>query len=759
VSRSYRTGVESSLSWAYVVLNLVFATSWVMVGAADRARVGPGLRAAICAFAVLALSEVWRGARRRLADVDVTAVTLVAIWLQLAWANEPQSPFGPGQRTMVTTAVVFGASMFATRRVRVTALVSAVGAQLAADWVRTDLLTALTGLLPVATAGLVVAVCIPVMREAARRADGAADGQHRSAARAAERAASSRAHLEIQGVLHDDVVSALRAVSLTDVSAAEARSAAQGAIAAIERSPVDEDATPRDLVQLVNGLEPVPGTVTTFRLGDELIVPAAVARASVAAAREALRNVARHARASHVLVSLDRVDDGFTLAISDDGIGFRTPAGVGRSHGLRYSVIRRIEDVGGQADVISATGRGTVVRLAWQPVGGPPPHDPSRPERIASALVDVRRPLAAVCLPYLTMTGAYALRYTIDGSAPWWLLVWFAGLGAITLALLARAHTGLSGPVVAAALGYGVAGTIASLFVLSPGSAHDYSSWPLGAITALLAVVVIVRPPWEAAAALLVQQVAITAAALTGRFGSGPWTAQIAAVTPGAMSTVEPVVLGLVVVQVVLKLGDAVMRANAAYDAATAAESALRAREATYRHRLVDMNEEILPFLREVATAGTCTVTADLRVRARALEHAARDELHIPGVLDAAARELVRRARDAGSVITIQSGDDLERPDLVRALLVTALTAGAPPRELVLSLQGGGVTTLNLVTIPGDPERAGALDREFGPLLNVLDANAEATWAEIALPVRLPAADDVGARAGTTAHRRAFDRT
>jgi hypothetical protein len=689
VSRSYRIGVESGLSWAYAAMTVLFASSWLVVGVADGDEVGPGLRVAIAAYVALAAIEVWRGARLRLSALDVAATTVVSVLVQAAWALDEHSPFGPGQRTMVTVAVVFGAIMFTASARRMIAPMIAVGAQVAADSVRMDPVTAIADLWPVAAAGIAIWACVPAMREAARRADVAADDQERSAREAAAQAGTRRARLEVQGILHDDVVAALRAVSLTEVSESEACHAASGAVSAIQRSPVAaDDLVARDLAQLVGDLAPVPGTVTTFRPGEAMIVPGFVALAVAAATGEVLRNIARHARAGHVQVTLDRDGDGFTLLVVDDGIGFQVATAMSRSHGLRYSVIHRLQDVGGRAEVTSAPGRGTTVRLAWQPVAEAPAPEPNRAERMAAALEDVRRPLAAVCLSYLVMTGVFAIRYTVDGSVPAWTLAWFAGLCAITLALLARADTGLSGRSVTAALGYGVGGAVASLFVLPVTSLHDYSSWPLGATTALLAVVVIVRPSWEAAAGLAIQQGAIVVAALAGRFGADPWTTQIAAVTPAALSTVEPVILGLVVGQAVLRLGDVVTRSNATLRAATAAESALRAREAIHQHRLSDLNEEILPFLLDIATGSTTSTCPGIRDRARTLEHGARDELHLPGVLDAPTRELLRRARDGGCVVTIQStSSDIESGELVRGLLAAALTAGSPPHELVLSIE------------------------------------------------------------------------
>ena len=737
VSRSYRIGVDSGLSWAYSALALAFASSWVVVPVAAKDQIGPWLWSAIGAFVVLSVCSAWRGARLRLGDRDVVAMAVIAVAMQVAWAGGSDAPIAPGQRCMVTTAVVFGAFAFASRRTLISAIAAAVTAQVVVDWVVVGPLEASENLWPVAAAGIAAAVCISVMREAARRADEASELQQIVSVSTARDVAQLQAQRDIQGVLHDDVVAALRAVSLPEVSWAEARRAADDAIAAIERAPAsNDDHAAVDLSELVREVAPVPQTVTTIRVGDGVRVPGDVARAAVAAAAEVLRNVARHAHARHVLLTLERNGDGFALTIDDDGVGFRPLAAMNRSHGLRYSVVRRLEDVGGRADIDSAPGRGTTVRLAWESTSTTAPVQPTRAERIAAGIGDLRRPLVALCLPYLAMSGAFAVRYTVDGRLPWWLLAWFVGLCAITLIVATRVRTGLSGPVVAAALGYGVVGTVAALFLVPAGALHNYSSWPLGATASLLAIVVVVRPPWEAGTALLAQQVAIWVAAVSGQFDPGPSANHIAGVIPAALSTITPVVLGLVLGQAVLRLGGVVTRANNDIRARAAAESARLARESVHRRRRDDLNEEILPFLRGVAGPTSSRGRPGLRERARMLEHTARDELHLPGVLDIVARNLLRRARAGGCAVTLQAGGgDVAPPSLLRDVLVAALSSGAVPRELVVSInRTEDASSVSLVALPGDQDRAEALQREFGDAMSILDSTPEATWAEVRLP-------------------------
>lgn len=83
-------------------------------------------------------------------------------------------------------------------------------------------------------------------------------------------------------------------------------------------------------------------------------------------AQEALRNVARHARASLVEVSLVRNDAGLRLRVTDDGIGFDAETSP-RRPGLGLASMRaRIRQVDGSVLIESEPGTGTTI-VAWVP--------------------------------------------------------------------------------------------------------------------------------------------------------------------------------------------------------------------------------------------------------------------------------------------------------------------------------------------------------------------------------------------------------
>ena len=111
----------------------------------------------------------------------------------------------------------------------------------------------------------------------------------------------------------------------------------------------------------------IPIRVTIQGLGPRRL-PLAVETALYRIAQEALTNVARHARAKHVEISLVRDDAGVRLVVADDGRGVsptRKPskAGVAGSLGL-LGIRERAASLGGAAGVTSTAGRGTTVTVS-----------------------------------------------------------------------------------------------------------------------------------------------------------------------------------------------------------------------------------------------------------------------------------------------------------------------------------------------------------------------------------------------------------
>ena len=218
---------------------------------------------------------------------------------------------------------------------------------------------------------------VALTRRSSRAADAAfADYQHATrdvliarVARAAER--------QHNRDLHDTVLSTLTVVGLGAVAAESpmlrVRAAADlRTLAELASSRTQALLTPPDptvLVALDDRLR-----VVLRRLGelDAIVdlragaVPPAIADALAEGTAEALSNVARHAPGATVTVRSTQLDGG-TVAVEvfDDGPGFDPLTVPLHRFGLRESIHGRMAAVGGRAEVESAPGRGTRIRLEW----------------------------------------------------------------------------------------------------------------------------------------------------------------------------------------------------------------------------------------------------------------------------------------------------------------------------------------------------------------------------------------------------------
>jgi signal transduction histidine kinase len=112
--------------------------------------------------------------------------------------------------------------------------------------------------------------------------------------------------------------------------------------------------------------ESIRTELRTIDLPSEL--PPDVALCLFRIAQEALRNVARHAGASRVELSLMETNGGVQLSVTDDGTGFNPGQKHQRTLG-HASMRERIRLVHGTLDIESSPGRGTTVR-AWAPSKG-----------------------------------------------------------------------------------------------------------------------------------------------------------------------------------------------------------------------------------------------------------------------------------------------------------------------------------------------------------------------------------------------------
>ena len=99
-------------------------------------------------------------------------------------------------------------------------------------------------------------------------------------------------------------------------------------------------------------------------------IPEEMAVVAFRLAQESVTNILRHAQADNLLIRVQRLPQGLTLLISDDGLGFAPAANPGRE-GQRgmAGMAERVEQLGGTLTVTSEPGKGTQIEalLPWAP--------------------------------------------------------------------------------------------------------------------------------------------------------------------------------------------------------------------------------------------------------------------------------------------------------------------------------------------------------------------------------------------------------
>jgi len=95
-------------------------------------------------------------------------------------------------------------------------------------------------------------------------------------------------------------------------------------------------------------------------------LPDAHATALFHICQEALANIAKHARARHVQISLWSTEDRVLMEINDDGNGFEMEKmNINIGHGLA-NMQTRAQSVGGEVDISSVLNEGSTI-LVWVP--------------------------------------------------------------------------------------------------------------------------------------------------------------------------------------------------------------------------------------------------------------------------------------------------------------------------------------------------------------------------------------------------------
>jgi signal transduction histidine kinase len=169
-----------------------------------------------------------------------------------------------------------------------------------------------------------------------------------------------------------------RHLELATQLARDSLTEARRSVRAMQPEPLESARLPEALADVAGKwtrIHGVPATVTTTGQPRRIRLDAEITL--LRAAQEALVNVARHARAGKVGLTLSYMEDQVTLDIRDDGVGFDPqPAGAmvpARAGGSGYGLLamrQRIEGVAGTLEVESAPGGGTAISASVPTDGG-----------------------------------------------------------------------------------------------------------------------------------------------------------------------------------------------------------------------------------------------------------------------------------------------------------------------------------------------------------------------------------------------------
>lgn len=647
-----------------IAMGLLYLTGLMIVTAEPAA--------ALVAAIALTLAAIVRLALVRAGSLDIVALT-VALGLVL-WDQEHTTAPPAGalhlaflMELILVTAV---AALWPPARAAAYVVLSGIGYAV----VNTGTLPAqdlVLELLVCATTAAGVAASCTAFREAGRRSDAAAEEATEVFGRRAANLAEEAADRETRRLLHDHLIASLAVVQHRPGRATVETAAAE----ALERL---DDFTSRhpaipDLQVPTHGIEV---TVDDRREGPADEIPRRVWEAVVDAAREALRNTARHARVERARVVVSGDQDDLVLEVVDDGSGFdpESPPGFGLSN----SVIERMREVGGVAEVTSRPGAGTTVRLAWTRSASVP-EPTNRWSELRQALGDPR-PLL-VWFPSLHLFSQSAIMLSYPGPHP----VASTALGLTVLvasiALMQRATRGpLDLPVTCAAVVLPPVAVALGLWLEGSGALVDFQSWIVAMSCVPLVILALVGPRWSIWTSTALMSATVLAAAV-----ADPAVAPAQVVGP----VVQPLLYGglfAFTAHTIKMVGAVANRAHEDTLEALLADARSTFRRQVLQRRLGGLDQQVRDLLEGIVD-GTLD-PGDDRVVAEAvlLAQKLRDELLAPDVLNDRSRARLAEVRQAGGSVILREGIDPACEEaLAAALEALPLGSSEAPLRMVIA--------------------------------------------------------------------------
>lgn len=556
--------------------------------------------------------------------------------------------------------------------------------------------------------------------------DEASAAAHAGSMRLAAQQARERAVEDARRVLHDEVLTALRAVADAPSPSVTTQADREGKVRALCRdavAAVDEaeratesdeetwfDAGPRERrrsravpdverwIKNVRRASPIDVRVALELDGVDWDLEPPVERAATRAVLEALRNAQRHGGVDRAELRIARDADRLLVIVRDDGRGFGADASEGV--GITESIRGPVSAVGG-AVRLSRPG----VAGAWVELSLPlRPRDFDLLRRTYDLTLRAgaeRRLMPDTMAPLVLVWVVIATAHAVmsDDPAPQLLLV-VAAIGMSVLVTHRLQHAAptrrwLMG-VAAALLGLQALG----LAMQPPGAMLDLRPWSIGTLAAPLLVLGFVLPArWSLA--LIAAHVVVVASAPVLDPGLSGGT-----VPSAAINAVVGIPLLTVALGVGLRRNAVVIERGRAAALASAAEVIHRryASEVSSLH-LDHTRRVVVPWLRDVAEGRVDVASDDVRRTARLMMLEARDDLHAPGFHSADQRAATTAFRAAGGVVDIRPGFAPGAHERLSGRLLRDLVDRLPGRHRVtVSPPGVARRAARVVVLPPPPE-------------------------------------------------------
>ena len=313
----------------------------------------------------------------RVANVTFAAVFLVVLvsWPFAVLHPSTDSPWLYYLITIATAMAAIGLSVpWAATYLVLIPLVYAIIRLTPAGGELTPLKVSLDSIYAVILGGAIL-IITTMLRAAATSVDEAQATALEGYSHAVRAHAMEAERVRVDAIVHDSVLTTLLYAARADTPEAQrlAATMASNAIGHLRDAALvlpDDGSTVRvsALAQtLRDAVEQLEGgfEVMASRLGTRSM-PAAAAEAVQSAALQAAVNSVNHAGEGVTrTVRMTAYHGGVQVTVADDGRGFDPAQVPGERLGVRVSILERIGNVGGEAQVESAPGAGTTVVIRW----------------------------------------------------------------------------------------------------------------------------------------------------------------------------------------------------------------------------------------------------------------------------------------------------------------------------------------------------------------------------------------------------------